>query len=385
MTHSLITMRNPSPKSHGTVAEVARLFLTLGVLGFGGPAAHIAMMRDEVVRKRSWVSDDEFLEYVGITNLIPGPNSTELAIHIGKKRAGATGLVVAGVSFIVPAVAIVSLLAWVYDTYGTRPEVFDVRYGVLPVIIAIVAHAVLGLGRSTLKSTINTIVVVAAFTAFIFDVHELVILLASGGFTSLWMHRNKIFRRGLSVVAVPLILQAAVPVTRWRLLTTFLEIGSVLYGSGYVLLAFLQRHLVDDLGWLTSQQLLDSIAIGQVTPGPVFTTATFIGWQVDGILGAAISTIGIFLPSFVFVAGLSWIVPWIRSHLVAQSFLTGVTTASLGLMAGVLVDLVNIALTDMFTVVVAMVAVLYLLRTKWNSAWLIAGGVAIGISRIVIG
>lgn len=385
MTHSLITMRNPSPKSHGTVAEVARLFLTLGVLGFGGPAAHIAMMRDEVVRKRSWVSDDEFLEYVGITNLIPGPNSTELAIHLGKKRAGATGLVVAGMSFIVPAVAIVSLLAWIYEAYGTRPEVFDVRYGVLPVIIAIVAHAVLGLGRATLKSTINTVVVVIAFIAFILDVHELVILLASGVFTALWTNRNRIFRQGLSVVAVPLILQAAVPVTRWRLFATFLEIGSVLYGSGYVLLAFLQRHLVDDLGWLTSQQLLDSIAIGQVTPGPVFTTATFIGWQVDGILGAAISTIGIFLPSFVFVAGLSWIVPWMRSHSVAQSFLTGVTTASLGLMAGVLVDLANIALTDMFTVVVAMVAVLYLLRTKWNSAWLIAGGVAIGISRIVIG
>lgn len=222
-----------------------------------------------------------------------------------------------------------------------------------------------------------------AFVAFLLNVHELLILLAAGLFMIVWNQRSSFLRRNLSVYIFPIIAQAVTPVTRWRLFRIFLEIGSVLYGSGYVLLAFLQRHLVDDVGWITQQQVLDAIAIGQVTPGPVFTTATFLGWQIDGIVGAVIATIGIFLPSFVFVALLGKIIPWIRSHAIAQSGLSGITTASLGLMAGVLVDLAQIALIDVITSGIAIVSLVILVRTRWNSAWLIAGGVAIGIARIL--
>jgi chromate transporter len=376
-----------SPSADGSrdhLREVAGVFLKLGVLGFGGPAAHIAMMRDEVVRRRGWIDDSEFLDLVGATNLIPGPNSTELAIHLGAKRAGGRGLVVAGLCFIAPAVLIVSLLAWLYQRYGTDPAAVDLRYGILPVIIAIVTHALFGLGRSSLNSALNAVIAVGALVGFLVDVHELILLAVAGTLSALWhlrdAHRSQSF---LSVVLVAMIaVTDQAKVTLWRLFVVFLEIGSVLYGSGYVLLAFLQQNLVDDLGWITRQQLLDAVAVGQITPGPLFTTATFIGWQIHGVGGAAVATLGIFLPSFIFVALLGRIVPWVRSRPTAKAFLTGVTAASLGLMAGVLVQLADTAITDVFTVLVAIAALALLIRTKLNSAWLVAAGITVGLVHL---
>jgi chromate transporter len=359
---------------------VAALFTKLGVIGFGGPAAHIALMRDEVVRRRHWMDDREFVDWVGATNLIPGPNSTELAIHLGYRRAGWRGLITAGVCFIGPAVIIVSVLAYLYQQHGTDPRVLDIRYGVLPVVIAIVAQAVVGLSRTAIRDGVSAAVGVASFAAYLAGVHELVVLGAAGALMVGWLNRNRLRRlRGPRLVLLPLLGAAEVPVTLWRLFLVFLEIGSVLYGSGYVLLAFLESRLVDDLGWLTSQQLLDAVAVGQITPGPVFTTATFVGWQIEGAPGAAVATVGIFLPSFVFVALLGRIVPWMRQRPNARAFLTGLTVASLGLMAGVLVELAGTALVDVPTVLIALAALGLLLWTGLNSAWLIGGGVAAGL------
>jgi chromate transporter len=366
--------------------EVAGLFLRLGVLGFGGPAAHIAMMRDEVVRRRGWIDDAEFLELVGATNLIPGPNSTELAIYLGSKRAGRRGLIVAGACFIGPAVVIVSVLAWLYQRYGTNPAAVDLRYGILPVIIAIVANALFGLGRTSLKSRPNVLIAAGTLVGYLLHVHELILLIVAGSLSALWhMRQAQRDRTVLSVWLLPIVAAADhARVTLWRLFVAFLEVGSVLYGSGYVLLALLQRNLVDDLGWITSQQLLDAVAVGQITPGPVFTTATFIGWQVDGIGGAAVATFGIFLPSFVFVALLGRIVPWMHSRPTAKAFLDGVTAAALGLMAGVLAQLVDTAITDVLTAVVAVIALAVLVRTKLNSAWIIGVGAIIGLVHLAV-
>lgn len=359
--------------------ETARLFLTLGIVGFGGPAAHIAMMRDEVVRRRGWLDDTEFLQYVGAVNLIPGPNSTELAIHLGARRAGWRGLVVAGLCFIAPAVVIVSVIAWLYERYDANTVLLDLRYGILPVIIAVIVHALHALGRTAVTSVGTGAVAALAFAGYLFGVNELVVLVVAG--VVMVVARALPDRTGsaLPSVLVPAVVAAASPVSLWRLFLVFLEIGSVLYGSGYVLLAFLQRHLVDGLGWISEQQLLDALAIGQVTPGPVFTTATFIGWQIDGPLGAAAATVGIFAPSFAFVAVLGRLVPWIRRRPTAATFLDGVTLGSLGLMGGVLVRLADVALVDVVTVAAAVLALAVLLRTKVNSAWLVGAGVVLGL------
>jgi chromate transporter len=377
----------PARPDAGPVREVARLFLKLGFIGFGGPAAHIAMMREEVVRRREWLDDAEFLDLVGATNLIPGPNSTELAIHLGHRRAGGRGLLVAGFCFIMPAVAIVAVLAWLYERYGTDPTVVDLRYGVIPVVIGIVAHALYGLGKTALTGVLPALIAAAAVGAYLLDVHELLVLVAAGCTAAAWAARDQLSRRQLpAFLALPLAAAASStdqPVSLRRLFLVFLEIGSVLYGSGYVLLAFLQRNLVDHYGWLTKDQLLDAVTVGQITPGPVFTTATFVGWQIDGAAGAAVATIGIFLPSFLFVALLGRIVPWMRARPMAKAFLSGVTAASLGLMAGVLIELADDALTDLLTVALALAALGVLLRTKLNSAWLIAGGLAVGALHTV--
>lgn len=374
--------------------DIAGVFLRLGVTGFGGPAAHIALMRDEFVRRRQWMDDDEFLEMVGIANLIPGPNSTELAMHIGARQAGRKGLFVAGACFIVPAVIMVAFLAWLYAEYGTDPAVVDIRYGVLPVIIAIVAHALTGLGRATVRSTRNGAIAGAAFVAYLLGVHELVILAVAGVLAITWSYTSNAWRnRGsgggspmlFGIALLPLVATgSAKDAPLWRLFLVFLQVGAVLYGSGYVLLAFLENQLVNELGWLTSEQLLDAVAVGQVTPGPLFSTATFIGWQIAGVWGSVVATVGIFLPSFVFVALLVVIVPWVRRHAQAQMFVNGVTIASLGLMAGVLVDLGNDALVDLFTVVIAGLSLSVLLTTRLNTTWLIGVGVAIGVANYFV-
>lgn len=344
-------------------------------------------MRDEFVRRRQWMKDDEFLEMVGIANLIPGPNSTELAMHIGSRQAGRKGLVVAGVCFIAPAVVIVGFLAWLYAEYGTNPAVVDVRYGVLPVIIAIVAHALTGLGRSSLVSLHNVVIAVGAFIAYVLDVHELIILFVAGVIAIGWSYLENI-RRGrndraslfLGLALLPFIASGTEKdASLWRLFLVFLQIGAVLYGSGYVLLAFLENQLVNELGWLTNEQLLDAVAVGQVTPGPLFSTATFIGWQVAGVWGSVVATVGIFLPSFVFVSLLVVIIPWVRRHNSAQLFINGVTIASLGLMGGVLVQLVDTALVDALTIAIAVVSLVVLLASKINTTWLVGVGVVVGV------
>lgn len=361
--------------------DLVKLFVRLGVTSFGGPAAHIAMMRDEVVRRRAWITDDEFARLVGATNLIPGPNSTELAMHLGARRAGGRGLVVAGLSFIVPAVVIVSVIAWLYAEHGTDPLVFDIRYGVLPVIIAVIAQAVWGLTRSSVKNIGAAATAGAALAAYLWGVHELIVLLALGlVWAAVVVARNPRPPRMTTLAPSALLFAVANNnPTLLRLFLIFLEVGSVLYGSGYVLVAFLDSRLVTDHGYLTAQQLLDAVAVGQITPGPVFTTATFIGWQILGVAGAALATIGIFGPSFVFVALLDRFMRWIEARPAARAFLTGVTMGSLGLMAGVLVRLADDALVDWFTWIIAAASLALLVFTRVSAAWLVPAGVLIGI------
>ena len=364
---------------NSAVAEVSRLMLKLGVIGFGGPAAHIAMMRDETVRRRQWLTDEEFMQMVGATNLIPGPNSTEMAMHIGLKRAGVRGLVAGGLSFIVPAVIIVGAIAWLYAEHGTDPLVFDIRYGVLPVIIAVIAHAVWGLGKANLRNPAGLATAAAAFGAYLLGVHELIVI-SSLGLVWTFVHlARRSATRTNSVAGLGLLALLASQPTLTRLFLIFLEVGSVLYGSGYVLVAFLDSRLVTDHGYLSAEQLLDAIAVGQITPGPVFTTATFIGWQILGVAGAALATLGIFGPSFVFVGLLDRILSWLRARPAALAFLNGVTVSSLGLMAGVLVRLGDTALVDVLTWIVAAIALGLLIATRIGAGWLVPVGVVIGI------
>lgn len=373
------------------VREVAALFSKLGVIGFGGPAAHIALMRHEVVARRNWVDDPTFLDLIGATNLIPGPNSTELAIHLGARLAGWRGLLVAGMCFIGPAVAIVLTLAWLYDRYGTDPAAVDLRYGILPVILAIVAQALWTLGRVAVKNLVLGLVAAAACGLFLVRVNELLILATGALIATMWVNRSRL--QGRLSGSVPWLLALlgggraladTSDAALWRLFLEFLKIGSVLYGSGYVLLAFLEHDVVNTYHWLTTQQLLDAITVGQITPGPVFTTATFVGYQASGFTGAALATLGIFLPSFVFVALLARIVPWLRRSPWAGGALDGINAASLGLMAGVVILLVDDAFPDAFTVGVGVTAVTVLLWRKPNPAWLVAAGAALGLIHGVI-
>jgi chromate transporter len=372
------------------VAEVARLFTLLGFIGFGGPAAHIAMMREEVVRRRGWETDQDFLDLVGACSLVPGPNSTELAVHLGLKRAGWRGFVAAACGFILPAVSIVLVIAWAYDRYGTTPTALDLSYGIVPVIVAIVAHAVLVLGRTAVKDVSLGLLAVAAGAGWLAGVNELVLLALAAVLSVLW-HRRRAWvdawraGRGTApgLLFVPLAEAAphAGDAELWRLGAVFLKIGAVLYGSGYVLVSFLERDLVDDLGWLTERQLLDAVAVGQFTPGPVFTTATFVGYQILGLPGAVVATLAIFAPAFVFVALLSRITPLLRRSPTAAAAIDGVNAASLGLMAGAAVRLADAALVDPLTIAVCAVAVVLLVWRRPNTAWLVAAGAAIGLAH----
>lgn len=351
--------------------ELAVLFLKLGTIGFGGPAAHIAMMDDEVVRRRAWLSREEFLDLLGATNLIPGPNSTEMAIHVGVRRAGFPGLVVAGACFILPAMCIVMACAWAYVKFGKLPQVEGILYGVKPVIIAVVLQALWVLTKTAIKSSSLGLVTVAAVAAVFFGVNELVVLLCAGVVMILTAMAG---RSGTTLLAVPL----------GSLFLIFLKIGSVLYGSGYVLLAFLRSDFVERLGWLTEAQLLDAVAIGQVTPGPVFTTATFIGYVLGGPLAALIATLGIFLPAFFFVAISGPLIPKIRQSRAAGAFLDGVNAASLALMIVVTWQLARAAVVDVVTIVLAVAAGVALIRYKVNSAWLVAAGAVVGFVKVFL-
>jgi chromate transporter len=368
----------PSP-----LEELARLFLKLGTIAFGGPAAHIAMMQDEVVERRGWLSRRRFLDLVGATNLIPGPNSTELAIYIGYERGGWAGLFVAGASFILPAMVIVTGFAWAYVEYGTTPSGEALLYGVQPVVIAIVAHALGKLAPTAAGNWLLRVVLVAAAALFLVGTNELVLLFGFGLLVMLSRNAMRLRSRAASIVGpfafVVLAQDGQLPVTMERLFFVFLKIGAVLYGGGYVILAFLQNDFVERLGWLTQQQLIDAISIGQVTPGPLFTTATFIGYVLKGIPGALVATLAIFLPSFVFVAISHRFIVRLRRSPWFSGLLDGVNAAAVGLMAGVTVLLAREAIVDVLTLSIGLVALALLAFARVNSAWLIAAGGAIGL------
>lgn len=373
--------------------ELAGLFLRLGTTAFGGPAAHIAMMEDEVVRRRKWLTREEFLDLLGATNLIPGPNSTELAIHIGHHRAGWPGLVVAGTCFILPAFLIVLGIAWAYVTYGKLPAADGILYGVKPVVIAVVLQALWGLARSAAKTRFLIGLGLVAVPLLFAGVNELAVLFGCGLVAVVYHRFSVATHRGDTrpmallgfspmLASAPVVASATASAHAFGLLPLFwffVKVGSVLFGSGYVLLAFLRADLVERWGWLTEAQLLDAVAIGQVTPGPVFTTATFIGYILGGTPGATVATIGIFLPAFFFVAISSPLIPRIRRSPSAGAFLDGVNIASLALMAVVTWQLAGAALVDWITIALLTVSALLLIRWRINSAWLVLGGVVIGL------
>lgn len=365
--------------SRAALAEVALLFFKLGVVGFGGPAAHVALMHEEVVRRRRWVTDEEFLDLLGATNLIPGPNSTELAIHLGYRRAGWAGLWTAGLCFILPAFLAVLACAWAYVRFGALPQVASALYGAKPGILAVVAVALWGLGRTALRDRLTAGVAVCVLAGWLWGVHELVLLFGSG-LLAVAVRSGAASWTALLVTSAPAVAAApAVPFHLDTLFFTFLKIGSVLYGSGYVLLAFLHADFVARLGWLSESQVLDAVAVGHVTPGPVFTTATFVGYLVGGWAGAVVATVGIFLPAFVFVAATYPLVPRMRQSRLAAPFLDGVNAASWALMAGVSLRLARASLTDGLAVVLVALALLLLWR-RMNAAWVVVGCALVGVA-----
>jgi chromate transporter len=366
--------------------ELAVLFLRLGATAFGGPAAHIAMMRDEVVRRRKWLSEERFLDLLGATNLIPGPNSTELAIHIGWQRRRGPGLVVAGLAFILPAMVITAACGWAYLRFGALPAAQWLLYGVKPVILAVVVQAIWGLAPKAAKTTALRVLGAIAALAAGLGLNELGLLFGAGAAAVAlrWRGSDRAPDRAVHQL-VPILpaagaAAAASAISLPSLFWLFFKTGSVLFGSGYVLLAFLRADLVERLHWLTEAQLIDAIAVGQVTPGPVFTTATFVGYLLAGPSGALVATAGIFLPAFIFVAISGPLVPRLRASKHASAFLDGVNVASLALMAVVTVQLARTALVDISSVLLAAAAALGLLRFRINSSWLVLGGALAGLA-----
>jgi chromate transporter len=380
---------SPPPRPPTRRSELALLFLRLGATAFGGPAAHIAMMRDEVVTRRGWLDEEQFLDLLGATNLIPGPNSTEMAIHIGWARGRWAGLLIAGAAFIAPAMLITAAFGAAYVRWGQLPAFNWLSHGVKPVIIAIVVQAIVGLLPKAAKTARLRLLGAAATLLAVAGVDELLLLFASGA-AAVLLERCGVCRvRDVRPLLVPLVpafaTGAASGATLPALFWVFLKTGSVLFGSGYVLLAFLRTDLVERLRWLTEAQLIDAIAVGQVTPGPVFTTATFIGYVLLGPSGALVATLGIFLPAFVFVALSGPLVPRLRASPLAGAFLDGVNVASLGLMLAVTLELAGAALVDLPTLLLAATAALLLFRLELNSTWLILGGAATGYAVHALG
>ncbi len=382
------------PYKAGDLGEVARLSLKLGFLAFGGPAAHIAMLRGEVVERRKWMTDQHFLDLIGMTNLIPGPNSTEMVIHTGYERAGWRGLIAAGSCFILPAFLLVLILSYLYVEFGTSTTGEWLLYGIKPVVIAIVGQAIWGLTRTAVinqtqeQAAIMVAAGVGVFLLYLIGISELVLLFGGAIVAALAINWRRMRDAALTLSIAPfgalsLLLAtdgASAGYSHTRLFLQFLKIGAVLYGSGYVLLAFLQSTFVEDLGWLTHEQLIDGVAIGQFTPGPVFTTAAFVGYVSGGFGGAVLATLGIFIPSFIFVALTRPVVPRVRNSPWAGALLDGVNAAALGLMAAVTLELARSAIVDVVTFLMAAVAITVLIRVRPNSAWIIIGGAVFGIA-----
>jgi chromate transporter len=389
--------RKVVPDQRTSLLELAALFLRLGATAFGGPAAHVGLMEAEMVRRRGWLTHEEFLDLLGAVNLIPGPNSTEMAIHIGLRRAGWPGLLTAGICFILPAAVLVTVMAWAYVRYGSLPQITAVLYGVKPVIIAVVVQALWGLGRAALKAWPMAALGLTIAALNYCGVHELVLLSGAGFVGGAWRavmrHGKGTVRHGfallgaLNALAVPagLVVGTVAPFSLGALFLFFLKVGSVLFGSGYVLLAFLRADLVERWHWLSEQQLLDAVAVGQVTPGPLFTTATFIGYLLGGPSAAALATVGIFLPAFVFVALSGPLIARVRASPVAGAVLDGVNVASLALMMVVTVELAAAAVVDWPTILLALSAGVLLLRYRINSLWLVLGGAVVGLLKFLGG
>ena len=358
--------------------EVAKLFFKLGITAFGGPAAHIAMMREEVVVKRKWMSEQHFLDLIGATNLIPGPNSTEMAMHIGQERAGYKGLIVAGLCFIVPAVFITGVFAWLYKQYGQLPAVQPFVYGISPAIIAVILMAVYPLAKTSIKSMELGFIGIAVLVLSLLNFNEVYLMFSAGIiallFTYFKQRKTNHFNSFLPLAFLPLSTTTIVAATNANLFWIFLKIGAILYGSGYVLFAFLDTELVAT-GMLTRQQLIDAIAVGQFTPGPVFSSVTFIGYQINGFYGAAISTIGIFLPSFAFVALLNPMVKKMRSSKLFAAFLDAVNVASVAIIIAVCYFMGKDTINDWRTILIAVSSIMLIFKyRRINSAFIVLGG-----------
>jgi len=371
--------------------EVVLLFLKMGFTAFGGPAVHLGIMHDEVVKRRKWLNDEQFLDLVGATNLIPGPNSTEMTIHLSYLRAGWPGFILGGISFVLPAVLMVMGLAWSYQKYGAAPEVAWVLYAVKPVVIAIILKALWSLGKQAIKDLLTGITVLTVFILNLIGVDTLVLLFSAGIIVMLIknfrvMKKDPPTLKALLPLSLPSVASLVPKVfSLSTLFFTFLKIGSVLYGGGYVLLAFLRSDFVVRLGWLTEKQLIDAVAIGQVTPGPLFTTATFIGYILAGIPGAILSTVGIFLPSFFFVAISNRFIPKMRQSIWFSEFLNGVNAASLGLMAAVTIQLAKAVFVDLTSVILAAISFILVIFTKISATWIILAAIVFGFARFWIG
>ena len=372
------------------LGEVVTLFLKLGTISFGGPAGHIALMEHEAVHKRDWLSREHFLDLLAATNLVPGPNATEMAVHIGYVHAGWLGLFAAGAAFILPAFLISLGLAIIYVRFGSLPEGAAVFYGIAPVVVGIVLTATYRLGRSAIKDWRSALLGLAALAAVLLDANEVHVLFVAG-LAGVALHRPRRFPwQSFLVVNLAPVATALPPLADWASAQTwqlglyFLKVGSLIFGSGMVLFAFIQRDVVTRFGWLSQQQLLDAIAVGQMTPGPVLSSATFIGYLVSGVPGAVVATVGVFAPSFIIIALIGPWIPKLRRSPVAQAFLKGVNAAVLALMASIGFVLVRSALVDAWTVLVLGLALVALLRYKVDAIWLIAGGSLVGLMHYLL-
>ncbi|WP_330441453.1 chromate efflux transporter [Flavobacterium sp. C4GT6] len=365
-----------------SLKEIALLFIKLGCTAFGGPAAHIAMMQREVVHRRKWMDEQDFLDLIGAVNLIPGPNSTELALHLGQKRGGAKGLIISGLCFILPAVLITALLAWLYHSYGQLPQVQPFIYGIKPAIVAVILSAIFPLARKSAKSTMLILLGLAVLALSLLGCNEIVLLFGAGLLALVF----KMIKRGRDTGLRSLLIWGVIPLSgtnyntelNYRLFFIFLKIGAILYGSGYVLFAFLESELVA-AGMLSRKQLMDAIAVGQFTPGPVFSAVTFVGWQVNGPAGAFAATIAVFLPSFIFVALLGILVKKLRKSPLMTGFLDAVNVASVAIILSVCVTMAAETVTGWRTILICALSLYVTFRYReLNTAYIVIGGAVSG-------
>jgi chromate transporter len=389
-------MAESTKTREASLGEIALVFLKLGTIAFGGPAAHLAMMEEEFVRRRQWITEADFLDRLATANLIPGPSSTEVAIFVGQLKRGWRGLIVAGCCFLIPAAVIVSVIAWAYVRFGSLPKAEGILSAIKPAVVAIVIQALGKLGRTGVRTILLVVIALLAGVLSLMGVGPVLVLVFAGlvSAAALTMKKRLLGAVGFpkiaglqKLVGLPKVVAgvmavaaigAAFPVGLVRLFLSFLKLGSVVFGSGYVLLAFLQTEFVERLHWLTEKQLIDAVAVGQFTPGPVFTTATFIGYVVAGWMGALVATVGIFLPGFLLVAVSGPLIPRLRRSAVAAAALDGVVAGSLALMAVVTWQLGKASLVDWTTLGVFGVSLIALLRFRVNSAWVIAAAAVVG-------